>query len=126
MKRILNFVVAITALLFSANINAQYTGPGSVAKLYTVKDITANASKLDKSDALVEIKGFIVEKINKDTYWFRDSTGQIMIEMDEKDIPSTPFNEKTEVVLTGEIDYDLLEGTEFEVKQFRFANSGQK
>ena len=30
-------------------------------------------------------------------------------------MPSTQFNEKTTVVIIGEVDYDLLEGCEIEV-----------
>jgi uncharacterized protein (TIGR00156 family) len=50
-------------------------------------------------------------------YWFEDSTGKIKIEIDKKYMPATEFNHETKVVIVGEVDYDLLEGTEIEVKE---------
>lgn len=123
MEKITKIIMAIIALFVTTELKAQFTGPGSNDKLYTVKEIKANASRLDKTDALVKIKGFIIEKINNDTFWFQDSTDKILVEIGKKHIPVTPFNEKTEVILIGEVDYDLLEGVEIEVEQFLFPNS---
>lgn len=122
MENITKILFALIALFLTTGLKAQFTGPGSNDKLYTVKEIKANASRLDKTDALVKIQGYIIEKINNDTYWFRDSTDKILVEIGKKQIPATPFNEKTEVILTGEVDYDLLEGIEIEVEQFLFVN----
>jgi len=36
------------------------------------------------------------------------------VEIEKKNLPATPFNEKTELLITGEVDFDLLEGTEVE------------
>ena len=120
MKRFSKLLLSMLALFFAMGTSAQYTGPGATATIYTVKDIKANASKLDKSDAIVQVKGFIIEKVNKDSYWFQDSTGKFIVELETKHMPATPFNEKTEVILTGEVDYDLLEGVEIEIKQLQF------
>ncbi|MDI9564734.1 MAG: NirD/YgiW/YdeI family stress tolerance protein, partial [Bacteroidota bacterium] len=89
-------------------------GPGSTGKVYTVKEILENAAKLDKSDEVVTLKGYIVKQHNSDTYHFKDSTGEIRVEIEKKNLPATPFNEKTELLITGEVDFDLLEGTEVE------------
>lgn len=121
MKRITTLLLSVPALFSVLEISAQYTGPGATSRMYTVKEIKANASKLDKSDAIVQVKGFIIEKISKDSYWFQDTTGKIIIEIEHKQLPATPFNEKTEVILTGEVDYDLLEGVEIEIDQLQFA-----
>lgn len=94
--------------------HGQYTGPGSKGKVYTVKEIKEKAAKLDKSDETVTLKGSIVKQYNSDTYLFRDSTGEIKVEIKKKDLPATPFNDKTELLITGEVDFDLLEGTEVE------------
>lgn len=99
---------------------AQYTGPSSTDRIYTVKEIKENASQLDKSDELVRVRGFIVKQINKDTFQFQDKTGTIKIELKKKYMPAEPFDEKTELILTGEVDYDFLEGTEIEVEEVEF------
>jgi len=105
---------------------AQYTGPGSKAGLKTVKEVSDNALKLDRKDTMVKLQGFIVEQMGDDNYWFKDSTGKIRIEIDKKHLPATPFNDGTEMIIIGEVDYDLLEGTEVEVKQVEFAAPANK
>jgi uncharacterized protein (TIGR00156 family) len=121
-------MILMTALftgIFSAGY-AQYTGPGSKAGLKTVKEVSDNALKLDRKDTMVKLQGFIVEQMGDDNYWFKDSTGKIRIEIDKKHLPATPFNDETKMTIIGEVDYDLLEGTEIEVKQVEFAAPANK
>ena len=107
-------------VMFSLNVNAQYTGKGSEVEVTTIKNVIDNAYKLDKSDALVKIKGFFVEQINSDTFWFTDATGKIQVELEKKYFPQAPFNETTEVYITGKVDHDVLEQTEIEIKEVVF------
>lgn len=116
MKQLHFIITAIAASFIFSNVQAQYTGPGSEIKLYTVNEVIDQASKLDKSDYQIKIEGFVIEQINKDTFWFKDKTGKIRIEIDKKQLPTTPFNEKTELIIMGEVDYDFLEGVEIEVE----------
>ena len=88
--------------------------------MYTVKEIKSSAAKLDRSEELVKVKGFIVKQVNNDTYKFKDSTGDILVEIKKRYLPAKPFDEKTELILIGEVDYDFLEGTEIEVEQVLF------
>lgn len=104
-------------LLNAAMAQAQYKGPGANSQVMTVKDINNKASRLDRSDTLVKIQGFVIQQINGDTFWFQDATGKIKVEIEKKQLPAVPFNEKTELIIIGEVDYDLLEGTEIEAKQ---------
>ena len=113
-------MLTIFTVLMFGHTRAQYTGPSSTDRIYTVKEIKENASQLDKSDELVRVRGFIVKQINKDTFQFQDKTGTIKIELKKKYMPAEPFDEKTELILTGEVDYDFLEGTEIEVEEVEF------
>ncbi len=115
MKQIKYFLLTIISCLIFSNIRSQYAGPGAGIILSTVKEVISQASKLDKSDKLVKLQGSVIEQINKNTFIFKDSTGTIKIEIAKKQMPSTQFNEKTTVVIIGEVDYDLLEGCEIEV-----------
>lgn len=113
MKSIISlaFVVGI-----SFNNFAQYTGPQTKTSLTTVKNILAKASSLDKSDVMVKLEGYVIEHIREDEYWFKDDSGKILVEIEKKHFPTFEFNEKTKVVIVGEVDYDLLDGTEIEVE----------
>jgi uncharacterized protein (TIGR00156 family) len=111
--------IVFSCLFVCSYIYGQYTGPGSASamKIYSVKEVKEQASQLDQNDTLVKLQGYIVEQINKDTYWFEDSTGRIWVEIDEDDLPKEPFDEKTELTIVGEVDHDLLEEVKVEVER---------
>jgi uncharacterized protein (TIGR00156 family) len=123
MKQLSKMLMAGLILMIASTVQAQYKGPGANNKSFTVKEVTQQASKLDRSDTLVKLQGFIVQQIKGDTYWFQDATGKIKVEIGKKDLPAEPFDEKTEVIITGEVDYDLLEGTEIEVDHIEIKTS---
>lgn len=116
----MNWIVGVVVVLLTNTGIAQYKGPTST-KLYTVKQIKESASQLDKSDALVKIEGYIIDRINDDTYWFQDATGKIQVEIEKDQIPKFPFDDKTKLIIVGEVDYDVLEEVEIEVEFIQLA-----
>jgi uncharacterized protein (TIGR00156 family) len=116
MKQLHKILMAGLVLIIAGSAQAQYKGPGTTSRSVTVKEVTQHASKLDRSDALVKLQGFIIQQVNGDTYWFQDATGKIRVEIEKEQLPVVAFDEKTEVILIGEVDYDFLEGTEIEVE----------
>lgn len=112
--------MALFGMLIGSHAMAQYTGPGSDGKLYTCAEVKNDASNLDKSDALVQLEGFIIERVSKEEYWFQDDTGRILLEISEKDLPNQTFDEKTRLIVIGEVDYDVLEEVEIEVEEIQF------
>jgi uncharacterized protein (TIGR00156 family) len=124
MKTLKYLLAAFMLLSFGAAFG-QYTGTGSIenGKLSTVEQVKNNAAKLDRQDVLVKIKGYVVEQINSEDFWFQDATGKIRIEIDKKKMPAKPFDEKTELIITGEVDADLLESTIIDVKKVEFVVS---
>ncbi len=122
MKNHIKVFVTVIVLFVSGNLYSQYTGPGTTAKFYTVKEIKDKATRLDRSDELVKVKGYIIKQINKDTYEFKDNTGTILVDIDKKKLPTRLFDDKTELILIGEVDYDLLEPVEIEVEEVLFVN----
>lgn len=121
MKRMLRYLMVLTIVsLVSWNVVAQFVGEGAKGSLHTVQSVKDSAIKLDRTDAVVRLKGFVVEQIGNKDYWFQDQTGRIRVEISKKILPNRPFDEKTELLLTGEVDYDLLEGVEIEVESIEF------
>ena len=105
-------------IVLYANVSfAQSTEPTSTVDIYTIKEIKRHASKLDRMDVLVKVKGFIVKQINKETYEFKDGTGTILIDIDKKKLPQRPFDDNVELVIIGEVDYDMLEPVEIEAEE---------
>lgn len=115
-----NWIVGIVVVFLANTGIAQYKGPSST-KVYTVKQIKESASQLDKTDAIVKIEGFIIDRIDDDTYWFQDATGKIQVEIEKDQIPEFPFDEKTKLIIVGEVDYDVLEEVEIEVEFIQLA-----
>lgn len=120
------FLLFITLVLVSSISYGQYKGPGVTDKTYTLKEVLNNASRLDRSDALVKVQGFIVRQITVDTYEFKDKTGSIIVEIERERMPNKPFDDKTELLLIGEIDNDLLKPVEFEVNEVFIVKGGNK
>ncbi len=111
-------LILTAAILFAAfTVNAQYTGAKAKPKTLTVSEINKKAAKLDNKDELVEITGHITSQIDSETYWLSDSTGKIKVQIDKNKLPAQPFNETNLITIVGEVDYDLLEGTEIEAKR---------
>lgn len=123
MRFTISHAVLIAGFFLPAGaVFAQYQGPKSTDKFYTVKEIRVNAAQLDRIDALVRVRGYIVNQTNEDTYQFKDATGIILADIDRRLLPNRPFTDKTEIILIGEVDYDLLEGTEINVEQLLFVD----
>ena len=67
-----------------------------------------------KDDRMVTVQGHITKQIKKDTYLFSDSTGEITVEIDEKDWKGVDVRPSDTVQLFGEIDKDWTK-TEIDV-----------
>ncbi len=110
-------LLSLGAILFLATTAcAQYTGPNTSHRSLTVKEVIKDASSLDKKDILVTMEGKVIEQINKDTFWFEDKTGKVLIEIEKKHFPSFQFDQNTLIRIVGEVDYDVLEEVEVEVE----------
>ncbi len=112
------FIIFTGLILLSVTSSfAQYTVETVKPSNMTVSEIKSKAAKFDQKDLTIEIKGHILSQIDNETYWFEDSTGKIKVNIEQYQLPTQPFNEKNLVRIIGEVDYDLLEGVEFEAKK---------
>lgn len=112
MNRLL-FLFGLLVMALGA-ATAQFIGPGT-SDIMTVKSV------LDRpvDDMFVTLKGYIVKKISHDKYIFKDNTGEIRVDIDEKYFPyGTPITAQTLVMIQGEVDKDFMTSPEIEVKQF--------
>lgn len=116
------FLIAViaTILLGSFSASAQYQGTRSEVREYSVREVLRKAARLDYTDTPVRVRGFIVHQDQGDNYQFRDATGKIRVHIDREDLPQRPFDDKTELILLGDLDYDLWKGSEIDVDQVLF------
>ncbi|MBO6056475.1 MAG: NirD/YgiW/YdeI family stress tolerance protein [Alphaproteobacteria bacterium] len=85
-----------------------FKGSGVDSAIKTVSQV-----KDEQDDAWVTVKGNIVKKLSKDKYLFKDSTGEIVVEIDSKYWQGVEVNEKDVVELSGEVDKDYFEDGKF-------------
>ncbi|MGI6319795.1 MAG: YgiW/YdeI family stress tolerance OB fold protein [Bacteroidales bacterium] len=111
--------IAFSFILISLNLLSygQFQGKQVKNKTYTVSEIKKNATMLDRTDAIVKVKGNIIQQLNSETYVFMDKTGIIRAKIEKKVLPKVPFDEKTDLILVGEVDNDIFEPVEIEVKE---------
>lgn len=104
-------LLAIVAAISSATLaHAQYTGPAAAPT--TVKELLAQG----KDDQYATLRGNLVKRIGGEKYLFSDGSGEITVEIDDKDFPvQQPVDAKTEVQLTGEFDKEMVGAPEFDV-----------
>ena len=109
MKKILT-VSALLALSTSAL--AGFNNTGANAAISTV----AQAKTL-ADDSYVTLEGTIVSQVNSDEYIFRDATGDIKVEIDEKDWNGVNVGPNDKIRIHGEVDKELMRDAEIDVKR---------
>lgn len=111
-----SFVAAFAIAGFCmGTASAQYIGPSENTIAHNVKSI------LDKpeDDQMVTLQGHLVRKTGREKYIFSDGTGEIVAEIDDKDFPQGPVDDKTKVEIYGEVDTGLRRPPEIEVEAMR-------
>lgn len=124
MKKLGITIAVVTALGagIALSAHAQYQGPGSRAAKAAQHGPISNVAdvlKHGRDDQRVTLTGHVVKKVGWEKYLFRDSTGEIRIEIDDDVMPTEPFDDKTKVEISGEVEKDFLRSVEIDVKAMR-------
>ena len=90
---------------------AQYVGTSVAPTYISVTDVL----KDPVDDVAVSFEGYLIKKIANKKYIFSDGVAQIRVAIDPKHFPTTPINEKTRVVIRGEVENDFMESPEIDV-----------
>lgn len=98
-NKMLAAALSIAAAGFVFPAHAQYTGPAD-KHAATVSTILQQP----KDDQDVVVQGRLLRKTGHEKYLFSDGTGEIIVEIDDDDMPTDPVDEKTMVELRGEVD----------------------
>jgi uncharacterized protein (TIGR00156 family) len=120
------YLGAATALLLATAATAtlaQYSGPGARKEAApTVARTVAEVLKDAVDDRPVELSGTLVKQTGRETFLFRDATGEIQVEIDEEDFPAgQQIGADTRVVISGEIDARTMRKPEIDVERLRLA-----
>ncbi len=106
------FAFAVPVSVFSPGVHAQYTGPGATSAVTTVAE-----ARSQRGDQPVVLRGALIAKIGHERYRFKDATGEIDVEIDDKDLPAHQAVSATTVVeLHGEVDTHRFKPTDIDVE----------
>lgn len=103
--------ILLLGLFFATNLLAEFQGPGATTKKLTTVKATYDMNDDDK----VTLEGFIVKQIRDEHYLFTDSTGEIEIEVDDKDLRGIVVTSQAKIRIIGEVEKSFLSDTKIEV-----------
>jgi uncharacterized protein (TIGR00156 family) len=78
-------------------------GPDAGGEM-SVKDLLATA----QDNVKMYLKGYIIKRISHEKYVFTDGTGEVVVEIDNKNMPQEQITPKTLIKLYGKVDKDYF------------------
>lgn len=84
----------------------EHAGHQAVNHMAFAQAVTVKQALTLKDDSKVELKGHVVKALGDEKYEFRDSTGSMTVEIDDKLWHGKKVSAKTPVTLSGEVDID--------------------
>ncbi|WP_236870165.1 YgiW/YdeI family stress tolerance OB fold protein [Candidatus Bandiella numerosa] len=86
--------------------NAEFKGPQAQSLTHPSQGLTTVQTVLNGAfhGQQVFLQGNIAQKISHDKYMFKDSTGEIVIDIDQKHMPFEDFSASDTVKIYGEVE----------------------
>ncbi|GHA60456.1 YgiW/YdeI family stress tolerance OB fold protein [Photobacterium aphoticum] len=91
-------LLGLSLLLVAGTSQAAFMGPGA-STLHTV-----NHALMANEDTIVELTGHITQSLGDEMYLFKDSTGEIQIEIDNDHWLGLDVTPEDTVIIRGEVD----------------------
>ena len=116
MKKHSIFYLFCLLIIISAGIvHAQFTGPG----VQQSQAVTVSQALTLPHKTPVILTGTIVEGIGREKYTFRDSTGEIIVEIERKVWRGLSVSPSDTVEISGKLEKELFKKPKIEVKAIR-------
>ena len=98
----MNYKIAVLsiALAFSSSTFAGFSGPGGTAPSVSTVKLVSEMN----DDTKVILEGRLVNQLKDEHYTFKDATGEIEIEIDDKNFKGVDVTPDINVRITGEVD----------------------
>ncbi|WP_287373279.1 NirD/YgiW/YdeI family stress tolerance protein [Prosthecochloris sp.] len=116
-KGLLTMFLSMTAVA----VQAEYVGPRTGCP----KQATVAEAKQMNDDTRLSLKGFITGHLRGDHYLFRDSTGEISVEIEDEVWRGIEIGPDTNVILHGELEHESG-SLEVEVDRLEVAKTGSR
>ncbi|WP_255557915.1 NirD/YgiW/YdeI family stress tolerance protein [Photobacterium sp. WH24] len=103
MKKVIFLFATLALPLTATAAQGGYTGPNETQGANS----TVAQAMQAKDDARVTLTGHIVASLGDEDYRFKDSTGEMIVEIDNHLWGDKQIGPETQVILMGEVDKDL-------------------
>lgn len=119
MKKPFVTITLVSLFAISTVTLAQYSGPGNqTPQSLPVLRSVAEVLKAPVDDQPVELTGMLVQQTGRETFQFRDATGEIQVEIDRDDFPAgQPIGADTRVTLHGEVETRTFRAPEIDAER---------
>lgn len=87
---------------------------------------TVAQAKQMPDDSWVTLQGNIIKQIGKEDYVFKDNTGEINVEIDDRDWRGITVSPQDTVIITGEVDTHRFKATDIDVKNIQIVSPTTK
>lgn len=107
-----------TAALLTPHAFAEYTGPSNTPIYKTIGEVLQNPV----DDVQVSLEGYLLREVGKEKHIFSDGKSEVRVDIDRKLMPATAINDKTRVLIRGEIEKDFMQSPEIDVDHLSVLN----
>ena len=127
MKKYTAFFVCFITIVSAVTVFAQqgFTGPSASesdsrqSRFVQAQSVTVSQANVLPHKSRVILTGKITQSVGRDYYTFRDSTGEITVEIKRKVWRGLSVNPSDSVEITGEVEKKFIGKIKIEVKNIR-------
>ena len=109
---------ALLALLTMTAAHAQLGGGFDGPRDPSLAPTTVKKALSMRDDAMVTLTGKIISSLGDEKYLFKDSTGEVIIEIDDEDWHGVKVTPNDTLEIVGKVDKEFMEQTKIDVKSF--------
>lgn len=125
MKKVILAVFAMFAVInlasaqFAGNQAGVSVGGFNGPRDPSISNMTVKQALDMRDDSIVVLTGKIVNSLGDEKYLFRDSTGDVIIEIDDEDWHGVTVSPENTIEIVGELDKEFFDKPKIEVNSFK-------
>lgn len=109
------FVLFLFTVFCINSAHAQVNTGGFEGPDINKNNVTVEQALKMSDETRVVIVGQIVNSLGDEKYTFKDSTGEVIVEIDDEDWNGLKVKPENVIEITGEVDKELMETTKIDV-----------
>ncbi|MBR1601598.1 MAG: NirD/YgiW/YdeI family stress tolerance protein [Alphaproteobacteria bacterium] len=112
------FLILITICAIAGIANAQVSGGFKGPSATQNTNSTVKEALELGDDTNVTLTGKIINSLGDEKYTFKDTTGEVIIEIDDEDWNGIKVTPENTITINGEVDKEMFKPTKIDVETF--------